>query len=184
MPLSDDNRRALHAIARQAIRHGLTHAAPPHLDLSGQPAELKAPAATFVTLEINGRLRGCIGTLEARRGLAEDVNANAYAAAFTDPRFPPLDEGEEPAVDIHIARLQTPETLPCESEADLMGKLRPGVDGLILQNGYHRATFLPAVWADLPRPRDFLHHLKQKAGLPPDYWGPDLRFWRFAVEDA
>ncbi|HMP76721.1 MAG TPA: AmmeMemoRadiSam system protein A [Kiritimatiellia bacterium] len=184
MPLDEANRRRLRDIARESIRHGLSNHGPPALADAGLPAELREPGAVFVTLEINGRLRGCIGSLEPRRALAEDVNANAYAAAFVDPRFPPVTEAEVPALNIHIALLHPATPLPCTDEADLQRQLRPGIDGLILQNGHHRATFLPAVWADLPRPRDFLHHLKAKAGMPPEYWGDDLRFWRYEVEEV
>lgn len=182
MPLADSSRVRLRDIARQSIRHGLTYGQPPVLELAEQPADLKEPGATFVTLHIDQRLRGCIGTLEAHRPLVEDVNDNAFAAAFRDSRFPTLTPGEEPKLKIHIALLRPPTELPCENEADLLRKLRPGVDGLILRDGPYRATFLPAVWDDVPRPRDFLQHLKLKAGLPPAHWSTTLRFWRYETE--
>jgi AmmeMemoRadiSam system protein A len=182
MPLDEATRQRLHALAREAIRHGLSHHGPPALDLTALPAELRKPGACFVTLQTHGRLRGCIGSLDPRRPLAEDVNANAYAAAFADPRFPPLREEELAALEVHISIIGPPTPLACENEAHLLGLLRPGVDGLILRENETRATFLPSVWAELPRPRDFVRHLKQKAGLPPDYWSPSLRFARYETE--
>ena len=182
MPLPDPIRERLRAIARRAIRHGLTHHSAPALlpeDLAG---ELGQPGAVFVTLHLNDRLRGCIGSLEPRRALAEDVNENAYAAAFADPRFPPVTAQEEPMLALHISRILPAEPLPCRDEDDLLNLLRPGTDGLILQLGSRRATFLPSVWEDLPEPREFLRHLTAKAGLPPDFWDARLRFYRYEVE--
>ncbi|MDR0415812.1 MAG: AmmeMemoRadiSam system protein A [Propionibacteriaceae bacterium] len=145
------------------------------------PDWLRADGASFVTLEIDGQLRGCIGSLEAHRPLAADVAANAVAAAFLDPRFPPLSPGEYGLVDIEVSVLTAPEPLLVRDEADARARLRPGVDGVILAVQGRRATYLPQVWDDLPDPAVFLASLRRKAGLPASYWGPDLRLWRYGV---
>ena len=113
----------------------------------------------------------------------EDVAENAFAAAFRDPRFPPLRPDEYPRLEYHISILNPPEPMTVTSEADLLQQLRPGVDGLVLIEGARRATFLPSVWEQLPDPRQFLAHLKMKAGLPADYWSDSLRFERYTVEE-
>lgn len=182
MPLPEPSARRLLAIARASIRHGLAHGRPLAVDPAAEPPELREIRATFVTLELGGRLRGCIGTLEARLPLAQDVAEHAYAAAFDDSRFAPLEAADAERVELHISILTPAEPLPCTSEADLLARLRPGVDGLILREGHRRATFLPAVWDDLPDPRAFLSHLKLKAGLAPDSWSDELRFWRYQAE--
>jgi len=110
------------------------------------------------------------------------VVENARAAAFYDPRFPPLERRELGGLDIHLSVLTPSEPLPAASEAELLAALAPGEDGLILEEGPRRSTFLPQVWESLPEPRDFLRQLKRKAGLPPDHWSPDLRFRRYRVE--
>jgi AmmeMemoRadiSam system protein A len=143
--------------------------------------EWRQSAATFVTLTQKGQLRGCIGSLTAHRPLAEDVVANAHAAAFNDPRFPPLTAAELPGVRLEISLLTPAVPLPCRDEADALAQLRPHVDGLILTAGRRRATFLPQVWEQLPDPADFLAQLKRKAGLAADYWGVDVRLERYTV---
>lgn len=169
-------------IARGAIVQTLES---PHrkLPLSGKlPDELMQKRATFVTLTIGGRLRGCIGMLEACRPLAEDVAENARAAAFEDPRFPPLTLPELAKLEIHISILSPSEEMVFSSESDLLRQIRPGVDGLILQAGFRRGTFLPSVWAELPEKELFLTHLKLKAGLPADYWSDTLRVFRYTTD--
>lgn len=182
MPLSDEQRLRLKEIARDAIRRGFSTRAPPTLDLMHEPAELRQPHATFVTLERGGRLRGCIGSLEPRRALAEDVNQNAFAAAFHDTRFAPLREDEFPDTSIRISILQLAVPVDARSEEDLIRILRPHKDGLILQRHERRATFLPAVWDDLPDPASFIRHLKLKAGLPARGWDPAIQCWRYEAE--
>lgn len=182
MPLADSICSRLRSIARRAIRHGLAHHSAPALLPADLAGELGRPGAVFVTLHLHDRLRGCIGSLEPRRALAEDVNENAYAAAFEDPRFPPVTAQEEPMIELHISRILPAEPLPCRDEAHLLNLLRPGTDGLILQLGSRRATFLPSVWEDLPEPGEFLRHLKAKAGLPPDFWDAGLRFFRYETD--
>lgn len=182
MPLDETHRQLLHEIARHSIRYGLTHHGAPRIEVKTLPPPLQIPSASFVTLEINGRLRGCIGTLDPYRPMAEDVNANAYSAAFSDPRFPPLEAEEEPHLDVRISILQPATPIICRSEAELLQQLQPGVDGLILCHEGHRATFLPSVWSDLRHPREFVRHLKQKAGLPANYWNDRLQFFRYETE--
>lgn len=182
MPLPDASARRLLDIARASIRHGLQHGRPLELDLAQETADLQAVRATFVTLQRRGLLRGCIGTLEPRTPLAQDVADHAYAAAFEDSRFTPLQPRELESLEVHISILTPAVPLPCHDEADLLRQLRPGVDGLILQEGRRRATFLPSVWEDLPAPADFLAHLKRKAGLEDGYWSPNLQFWRYETE--
>jgi hypothetical protein len=135
-----------------------------------------------VTLKQGSQLRGCIGSLNAHRPLIEDVRYNAMAAAFSDPRFRTLDIGEFGAIKVEVSLLSRPESLHFRNQADLLSQLRPLVDGLILECGSHRSTFLPQVWESLPEPAMFLAHLKAKAGLPQDFWSPELRSARYTVE--
>lgn len=175
-------RRALLAIARDSIDHGVAHGTALQPDLAALPAELGEPRATFVTLHLDGQLRGCIGSLEAHRPLAEDVAANAFAAAFRDPRFPPVSRTEAARLALEISVLSPAEPMHFRSEADLLAQLRPGIDGLILSDLGRRGTFLPSVWSQLPAARDFLVHLKHKAGLPADHWSATLSVERYTTE--
>jgi AmmeMemoRadiSam system protein A len=165
------------ALARAAIAREVdcpTDAAPDH------PA-LTEPGASFVTLTREGRLRGCIGTLAARRSLREDIDKNAIAAAFRDPRFPPLSRHEFADLQIEVSVLSEPEFMSFRDEADALAQLRPGVDGVILSSGCRQATFLPQVWESLPDPREFMTHLKRKAGLRDDFWSADVTLARYQV---
>lgn len=145
-------------------------------------AALHEHGACFVTLEKGGALRGCIGSLQAWRPLADDVRANALAAAFRDPRFTPLNRAEWPQIRIEVSQLTPPQKLNPRSEDDLIAQLRPGIDGVIVEMDHHRATFLPQVWEQLSDPRDFLQHLKRKAGLPAWSWSPDMQWFRYEVQ--
>ncbi len=169
---------ALLTIARNAIGK--------HFGLDKQPVtphpELARNAATFVTLMREGKLRGCIGSLEAHRSLATDVAENAFAAAFRDPRFPPLTAGELAATRIEVSLLEAAQPLVVSDEADALARLCPGSDGLILTRGGRRATFLPQVWETLPEPRSFLRQLKVKAGLPADFWDEEIVLERYGVQ--
>ena len=180
--LSDVQRQTLLAVARDSIRHGLHTGQPLRPRPHDFDPELAAPGAAFVTLERGGELRGCIGSLEAHRPLLTDVSENAFAAGFRDPRFPPLSPTEFEDLDIHISVLSPPEPVKFDSEADLLARIRPGIDGLIIEDAGRRGTFLPSVWASLPEPALFWRHLKQKAGLPPDHWSPTLRVYRYTTE--
>nr|NLI50333.1 AmmeMemoRadiSam system protein A [Propionibacterium sp.] len=142
---------------------------------------LGEPGATFVTLTKHGELRGCIGSLEAWRGVGEDVASNARAAAFRDPRFPPVRADEVADLRVEVSLLSPATPLTFVDEADAVAQLRPGVDGVILSAAGRRGTFLPQVWEQLPEPGLFLAHLKRKAGLPASYWGPDVRLERYTV---
>lgn len=182
MSLNKENRQRLLELAKHSIVHGLQKGRPLKINPDDYPAELTELRATFVTLEINKQLRGCIGMLEAVRPLVEDIAENAFSAAFNDPRFPPLDASELDDLEIHLSILTPAEPVVFSSEQDLVSQLQPGIDGLILQEGHRRGTFLPSVWESLPEPRQFLRHLKQKAGLPPDYWSNNIRIYRYHAE--
>ena len=145
-------------------------------------SHLRRPRACFVTLKASGELRGCMGSIEATRSLVEDVSLNAYSAGFKDPRFSPLTDAEIAGLDVSISVLSEPVEVRFACESDLLAQMRPGVDGLVLQDGIRRGTFLPAVWRTLPEPGTFLSHLKQKAGLPVDYWSDSMRAWRYTTE--
>jgi len=142
---------------------------------------LRTPGASFVTLTKDGQLRGCIGTLAAHRPLADDVTANAIAAAFRDPRFKPLTSDEFTVVSIEVSLLSPAESLTWEDEAGALAQLRPDIDGVIFQYGHHRSTFLPQVWEQLPDRAEFMAQLKYKAGLPPDFWSSDVKLSRYTV---
>lgn len=180
--LTPQQQQQLHSIAYDSIQHGLVHGTALTVDLSVLDADLQTRRATFVTLNKHGQLRGCIGILEPVRPLAEDVAHNAFAAAFCDSRFPPLQQDELGQLQIHISILGTPEEMTFASEADLVTQLRPGIDGLIMEEGCC-GTFLPSVWESLPDRREFLKHLKIKSGLPADYWSDSIRIKRYTVEE-
>jgi AmmeMemoRadiSam system protein A len=143
---------------------------------------LVSPGATFVTLTRHGQLRGCIGSLQAHRPLGEDVRENALAAAFRDPRFDPLDAAELADTQIEVSLLSSAEPMRCNDEEDVLNQLRPGEDGVIFEYGVYRSTFLPQVWEQLPTPGMFMTQLKRKAGLPGNFWAPDIRLSRYHVE--
>jgi AmmeMemoRadiSam system protein A len=181
---SSEDGDALLEVARASIRHGLEHGSALRVDPGDFSARLREPGACFVTLRCSGRLRGCVGSLEATRSLVEDVAHNAFASAFRDSRFEPLREEEQAGLEVHLSILTPPEPLPCRSEAELLAKLQPGIDGLILQDGPHRATFLPSVWESLAEPKKFLSELKRKAGLGEDHWSDGIRFQRYRAESV
>ncbi len=135
---------------------------------------LESSAATFVTLTKHGELRGCIGTLEAYRPLIEDLQANAVAAAFHDPRFPPLNREEYASLQVEVSLLSNMQALDAESEQIALSNIRPFIDGVVFKYGSYRSTFLPQVWEQLPDPVQFITHLKQKAGLSAGFWHPDV----------
>ncbi|RMG32974.1 MAG: AmmeMemoRadiSam system protein A [Planctomycetota bacterium] len=179
---SAEERRELLGVARASIENGLRTGMPLVVDPRRFSALLQSPGASFVTLRIGGRLRGCIGSVEAVRPLVHDVAVNAFNAAFRDPRFPPLTPDEYPLLDVHISVLSPVEPLPVRSEQELLQVIRPGIDGLILQYGPHRGLLLPAVWEELPDPQTFVRHVKLKAGLPADFWAPGIQAFRFTTE--
>lgn len=186
MPLPEAERKVLLTVAGSSISYSLNHTPGKHyedtINLQEYSDLLIPKRATFVTLEIDNNLRGCIGTLEAIRPLVMDVAHNAREAAFHDPRFAPLSQNEFEQLNIHLSILGQPEPMQFENEGDLLNQLRPGIDGLILNEGMRRATFLPTVWETLADPISFLQHLKQKAGLPPNYWSSSIKILRYTTE--
>jgi AmmeMemoRadiSam system protein A len=183
MSLSSVDRQYLLQLAREAIARHLRGEGPSPVDLSALPASLTRDGASFVTLTEHGQLRGCIGSLEARRPLVLDVRENAVAAAFHDPRFPPVRPDELDDLQIEISVLSPPQPLSFDSPDDLIAKLRPGVDGVVIERGWNRATFLPQVWEKLPDPRQFLEHLCLKAYLPAQaYRHAGLDVYTYQVE--
>jgi len=181
--LAPELRQQLLELAGRSIRSGLSGERLP-LRVVDYPEPLRVQRATFVTLNVEHTLRGCIGTLEARRTLVEDVAQNAYSAAFQDPRFPALTWTEFERLHVHISILSPPEPMQFSSEEDLLAQLRPNVDGLIIEEGFYRGTFLPSVWEQLREPRDFLRHLKQKAGMRPDHWSNRITVRRYTTESV
>jgi uncharacterized protein len=175
------DRSELLRLARVSIERGLAEGQLAPAPAASSPA-LAERRATFVTLTAADDLRGCCGSIEPRFALAEDVWRNAWASAFADPRFPSLSAAEYPRLDIHISILTPLERMPVSSEEDLLAKLQPGHDGLMLQLGAARATFLPAVWEALPDPQQFVRQLKLKAGWRQDFWSADIEVWRYRTE--
>jgi len=180
--LLDEHGENLLRLAASSILHGLEENKPLKVELDGSPDELKEDGAVFVTLEKNGKLRGCIGTLEAHRPLVEDVAEHGFDSAFKDSRFPPLSRDELAEISISISVLSPFVPFKIANEADLLRQLRPGIDGLVIQQGHRRALFLPQVWEQLKEAPLFLAHLKHKAGLDPNKPAEDLKAWRFITE--
>jgi AmmeMemoRadiSam system protein A len=180
--LSAGDRSTLLEVARNSIGRSIDGGRQEDPALDAYPLTLAPIRACFVTLESAGELRGCIGTLKARRPLITEVAHMARAAALEDPRFPPVTEPELPRLQISISVLSVAVPVQFGSEAELVGMLRPGVDGLILRDGYRSGTFLPSVWDKLPKPADFLRQLKRKAGLPADHWSAALTVERYTTE--
>lgn len=180
-PLTQPQQSVLLSLAWQSIAHGLKTGKPLSIDCAKYPVDLARHGATFVILEYRRQPRGCIGNLDPIRPLAEDVSENAFAAAFCDRHFPAVTAAELDELDIHIDLLSALEPLSFGSELDLIGQLRPHIDGLVLQDGSHHASFLPTNWRNLPSPMQFLQHLKQKAGLPPAYWSKTIKANRFTA---
>jgi AmmeMemoRadiSam system protein A len=168
---------ALLRLARASIGEKLGKPLP----VDARHARLHEPGATFVTLTQQGQLRGCIGSLEAHRPLAQDVRENAQAAAFRDPRFSPLAVEEFEVTSVEVSLLTPAVALSFRDEADFMVQLRPGVDGIVFQYGRHRSTFLPQVWESLPDSVQFMQQLKRKAGLPPNFWHETVSISRYEV---
>jgi hypothetical protein len=172
------NESILLPIARAAISNALNI---PRIADESAPW-LNEPGACFVTLTQNGKLRGCIGSLVAHRSLLNDIKSNAVSAALYDPRFMPLTAQELKNTKIEISLLTPPEPMQFRDEADARAQLRPGIDGVVFEFGQHRSTFLPQVWEQLPSSRDFMAHLKQKAGLPEDFWAAGVMLSRYTVK--
>ena len=180
--LNDAHRKALVDAAYATLRHIAAKGRPPEVNVGSFAAPLRALRATFVTIELNGRLRGCVGTLTPAVPLISDVVTNTHKAAMLDHRFQPMTPDEIAQAKISISILSHMRPLPFAGEPDLLDRLRPSVDGLAIRAGDQRALFLPKVWDDMPSPRDFLARLKQKAGLPDAPLGPTAAALRFTTE--
>jgi AmmeMemoRadiSam system protein A len=182
--LTQEERLTLLTLARQALQAAVCGEVPSPLHLELLPPPLRELGASFVTLTCAGELRGCIGALEPYLPLAEDVRQHAVAAALEDYRFLPVTAYELPALRIEISRLTLPKRLDYEHPQDLPGLLHPQIDGVVIRDGLHRATFLPQVWEKLPDPVDFLGHLCQKMGAPGDLWRfKRLKVFTYQVEE-
>lgn len=179
---NDAQREQLLKLAHHAIQYGLENGAPLSVNPTEFDESLKQQRACFVTLHLNEQLRGCIGSLEAYRPLIEDIAHNAFAAAFHDPRFSPLSQSEFDQISIDLSILTPASDMKFSSEADLLQQIRPGIDGLIIEDQGRRGTFLPSVWEQLPDKEQFLQHLKLKAGLPAQHWSSTLQISRYQTE--
>lgn len=182
-PTPSAEARVLLEVARGSIEHGVRHGRPLPVDPERHPAALRERRATFVTLERGGELRGCTGSLEASWPLIEGVARTAFRSAFHDPRFPPVEAAELAELDLHLSILGPLEPLEVASEEELLQRLRPGVDGLVLREGDALGIFLPQVWERLPEPFRFVAELKRKAGLAPDHWSGRIELQRYQVEE-
>jgi hypothetical protein len=179
--LSAEDAACLLAVARLAVERSARSGVPLRVDPQQHAPRLRAPGASFVTLRRAGALRGCTGRLEAVAPLVADVARSAHRAACEDPRFDPVEAHELEGLELKISVLSALLPLPVGSRDELLARLVPGVDGLVLREGAAGATFLPAVWQSLPEPAQFLRELLAKAGLPPDHWSASLRFERYTT---
>jgi uncharacterized protein len=177
--LNTKDKQVLLCTAKKSIAYGLQHQCALPIELNSFETHLQTLQASFVTLHLNHQLRGCIGSLEAHQPLIKDVAEHAFSAAFEDPRFPAVSTGEYKQLQIHISVLTPSTPMKFTSEKNLLAQLQPGVDGLILQAGFRKATFLPSVWEQLTDPEDFLNHLKVKAGLKKNAWPEGIHIHRY-----
>ena len=175
-----DNERLL-AIARRSIRQGFYTLEPLEVDLASLSDALLENAGSFVTLSQEGRLRGCIGTVDTKHPLAQSVSYAAYSAAYEDSRFSPLSDSEVDAVRIEISVLSKLVKIDAYSQDELISMLRPFVDGLVIRDEQHTATFLPKVWRQIDDPLTFVLHLKAKAHMDAEYWSDSMECYRFTA---
>ncbi len=176
-------RESLLELARSAMSHGVRTGRSLEVDPEDHPERLRELRGCFVTLRKHGALRGCTGSLAAERPLVVEIARSAHRTALSDPRFEPVRAEEVPELELHLSVLTPLEPLPADSEAALLAALEPGRDGLVLHEGSAAATFLPAVWEQLPSPSEFLQELRKKAGLPRDHWSSRIWFERYTAED-
>ncbi|MGI9281738.1 MAG: AmmeMemoRadiSam system protein A [Endozoicomonas sp.] len=177
--LSEQDKKSLLRLARHTIATACVEGSPPELDSAQFPAKFQMHLATFVTLQKSGELRGCIGSLTPEKTLIEDLAYNAFASAFRDQRFFPVTENELTDLNIEISILTPMAPMSVKNEEDLLKQLQPGIDGLLIQGDYHKATFLPQVWEQLSDPNEFLLHLKHKAGLQFHEWPDDMKCFSY-----
>ncbi len=175
--LPTETAHTLLPIARAAIaaQLGKAHAA------DESSPWLREHGASFITLNLAKKLRGCIGSLRAHRPLLDDIKANALAAAFHDPRFKPLTAAEYDGIEVEISLLSMVNTLSFSDETAAMAQITPQVHGVIFEYGHHRSTYLPQVWDSIPDPQMFMATLRQKAGLPPNFWQPGVKIHTYTV---
>jgi len=182
--LTLEEQQTLLRMAREAMEHSVRGKKLPSLDYSTLSSHLREQGASFVTLTIRGQLRGCIGAIEAYQPLAEDVREHAIAAALEDPRFPPVREDELSRIQVEVSRLTRPIQLEYKDAEDLLAKIRPHVDGVILKDEYRRATFLPQVWEKIPNPVEFMNNLCYKMGVNENHWrNKHLDVFTYQVEE-
>ena len=182
--LTDEEKQILIRIARESMERGVRGEKLSPLDLKSMTTRLQEDGASFVTLTIRGDLRGCIGALEPYQPLAQDVREHAIAAALEDPRFPSVTPSELDQIELEVSRLTIPERLEYKDAEDLLAKLHPNMDGVILRDGFRRATFLPQVWEKIPDKAEFLDNLCYKMGAAPDTWRrKHLEVLIYQVED-
>jgi len=182
--LTDGEKQTLLRLAREALECGVRGKKLPPVDEASLTPHLREQGVSFVTLTIDGNLRGCIGALEAYQPLVDDVREHAVAAALEDPRFPPVSESELSRIKLEVSCLTAPQSLEYSSSEDLIAKLRPHVDGVILKSDHRRATFLPQVWEKIPDPEDFLDQLCSKMGARPNLWrNTKLQVFVYQVEE-
>ncbi len=179
--IPSEHKQMLLQVARASLEHGLRQGTALPVALGDYPEELRVLRAVFVTLRREAELRGCVGTLEAEQPLVCNVAKYAYAAGFADTRFAPLSWPELPLLRISISILSPLEAISYLNEADLVRQLRPGIDGLFLEEGINRGTLLPSVWDDIPHPPEFLRRLKLKAGLSPHHWSDTVEVRRYTT---
>ena len=179
--LTDSDKELLRALALQAIQ-SCVNGKRLSVSIDSYPLSLQRFGATFVSVYKHGGLRGCIGSLQAHQPLALDVAANAVKSVSQDPRFPKVTPNELPSLTLEISVLSRPSLLPCKDEQDLIQQLRPGVDGVILQAGNRRSTFLPLVWGSIPDAATFVSRLKQKGGFGATEWPDDMRVFRYQAD--
>ena len=183
-PLTDTELHQLAELAARSVRLAVAEGISLSPRPEDHPRSFGAPAAVFVTLRRGGQLRGCIGTLEASEPLVHAVADRARAAAQRDPRFDPVSVAELGDLAVSVSVLTTPSPLDVVGYDDLLTRVRPGVDGVVVDAGRHRATFLPSVWEELPHPRDFLAALWRKAGLPPRAWPQGTRISCYTAQHS
>jgi len=168
--LSEDEGKYLLGVARETIKNRLSNIEESQIDWKEIPEKFQERLGTFVTVTIEDNLRGCIGHIIPRESLIEGIKENAINAAFKDPRFHPLTKEEFGRIEIEISILTSPQELDYVDAEDLLKKLRPGIDGVILKKGFYEATFLPQVWEQLSEKEEFLSQLCLKAGLSGNSW--------------
>ena len=180
--LTKEDKNVLKSAARDALMHSINHSEELPVSLPEFPATLHIHQNTFVTLKYKGKVIGCMGSLEADRPLVKDVVHHTFSASYYDPRFPDLKAIDPKKIEIHISLLSPIEEIKFSSEPELLSKICPGKDGLLMCENQQRGTFLPAVWESIPDPESFLKELKRKAGLPVDYWSDTIKVYRYTTE--